>query len=151
MGFKNINIKNKKAKFEFSLLAKYTAGVVLTGTEIKSIRLGQAHISEAFCQIVDNEVFLVNMHVNEYEFGTYTNHKPTRTRKLLLNKKEIKQMSKKIVEKGFTLIPLSVFISERGFAKVEIAIAKGKKIHDKRQSLKEKDNKREMDRMKNSY
>lgn len=146
-----LNIKNKKARYEFSILAKYTAGIELTGTEIKSIRLGQAHISEAFCQVKQNEVFIVNMHINEYEFGTYLNHKPTRTRKLLLNKKEIKQISKKIVEKGFTLIPLSVFISERGFAKIEIAIAKGKKIHDKRQSLKEKDNKREVDRMKNMF
>ena len=146
-----INIRNKKARFEYSILTTYTAGMLLKGTEIKSIRLGLAHIAESFCQIKDNEVFLVNMHINEYEFGTYTNHKPTRTRKLLLNKKEIKQISKKIVEKGFTLIPLKVFISERGFAKVEIAVAKGKNIHDKRQSLKEKDNKREMNRMKNSY
>lgn len=146
-----LNIKNKKAKFEYSLLATYEAGVVLTGTEIKSIRLGLAHISEAFCQIKNNEVFLVNMHINEYEFGSYTNHQPTRTRKLLLNKKEIKQISKKIIEKGFTLIPLKVFISERGFAKVVISIAKGKNTHDKRQSMKDKDNKREMDRMKNSY
>lgn len=146
-----INIKNKKARFEFSILAKYEAGIVLTGTEIKSIRLGQAHISEAFCQIKKNEVWLINMHINEYEFGSYLNHKPTRERKLLLTKKEIKQISKKIIEKGFTLIPLEMFISERGFAKIRIAIAKGKKIHDKRQSLKEKDNKREVDRMKNMY
>lgn len=146
-----INIKNKKARFEFSILTKYEAGIVLTGTEIKSIRLGQAHISEAFCQIKKNEVWLINMHINEYEFGSYLNHKPTRERKLLLTKKEIKQISKKIIEKGFTLIPLEMFISERGFAKIRIAIAKGKKIHDKRQSLKEKDNKREVDRMKNMY
>ena len=146
-----LNIKNKKAKFEFSIFTKYIAGIVLSGTEIKSIRLGQAHINEAFCQIKNDELFIVNMHIKEYEFGSYLNHKPTRTRKLLLTKKEIKQISKKIVEKGFTLIPLSVFISDRGFAKVEIAIAKGKKIHDKRQSLKEKDNKREIDRMKNMF
>ena len=146
-----LNIKNKKARYEYNILTKYIAGIVLTGTEIKSIRLGQAHISEAFCQVKNNEVFIVNMHIKEYDFGTYLNHKPTRTRKLLLSKKEIRQISKKIVEKGFTLIPLEVFISDRGFAKVEIAIAKGKKIHDKRQSLKEKDNKREIDRMRNMY
>lgn len=148
---KNLNIKNKRARFEYSILATYNAGIILTGTEIKSIRLGEAHIAESFCQVKNDEVFIVNMHINEYEFGNIANHLPTRTRKLLLNKKEIKQISKKIVEKGFTLIPLKVFLSERGFAKVEVAIAKGKQIHDKRQSLKDKDNKREMDRMKNSY
>ena len=148
---KNINITNRKAKFEYNLLAKYTAGLKLGGTEIKSIRLGEAQINEAFCQVKNNEVWVVNMYINEYEFGSYLNHKPTQVRKLLLQKKEIKQISKKITEKGFTIVPLKVFISERGFAKIEIAVAQGKKTHDKRQSLKEQDNKREIDRMKNAY
>ena len=148
---KNINIKNRKASFEYHLLAKYEAGMMLKGTEIKSIRVGEAHINEAFCQIKDGEMYIVNMYINEYKFGSINNHKTTRVRKLLLNKKELKQIEKKITEKGFTIIPLKVFISERGFAKIEIAVAQGKKLHDKRQSLKEKDNKREMDRVRNSY
>lgn len=151
MALKKIHIVNRKARFEYNLLAKYTAGIKLWGTEIKSIRLGEAQINEAFCQIKNGEMWIVNMYINEYSFGGYTNHKPTQVRKLLLQKKEIKQITKKISEKGFTIVPLKVFISERGFAKIEIAVAQGKKIHDKRQTMKERDNKREMDRVKNSY
>ena len=149
---KNINIQNKKARFQYEILDKYTAGIVLTGTEIKSIRSSKASIAESFCEFSENgELFVVNMTIQEYEFGNYYNHKPKATRKLLLNKKELKQIDKKITEKGFTVVPLKVFISERGFAKIDVAIAQGKKIHDKRQSMKEKDNKREIDRIKKSY
>lgn len=149
---KNIQIKNKRAYFDYHILDKYVAGMQLKGTEIKSIRLGNAHINEAFCQMKKDELWLVNMHVKEYEWGgTHYNHKIRRERKLLLNKRELKQISKKIVEKGFTVIPLEIFMSERGFAKIEIAVAKGKKSYDKRQSLKEKDSKREMNRLKNRY
>lgn len=148
---KNINIKNKRASYEYNLLDKFTAGMKLMGTEIKSIRTGNAQINEAFCQMKDGELFIVNMYIDEYKFGSFSNHKTTRTRKLLLNKKELKQIDKKITEKGFTVVPLKVFISDRGFAKIDVAIAQGKKIHDKRQSMKEKDNKREMDRVKKSY
>lgn len=151
MALKKIHIVNRKAKFEYNLLSKYTAGINLWGTEIKSIRLGEAQINEAFCQLKNGELWIVNMYINEYAFGGYLNHKPTQVRKLLLQKKEIKQITKKISEKGFTIVPLKVFISERGFAKVEIAVAQGKKIHDKRQTMKERDNKREMDRVKKSY
>lgn len=151
MAQKKIHIVNRKARFEYNLLNKYTAGIKLWGTEIKSIRLGDAQINEAFCQLKNGELWIVNMYINEYAFGSYTNHRPTQVRKLLLQKKELKQISKKISEKGFTIVPLKVFISERGFAKIEIAVAQGKKIHDKRQTMKERDNKREMDRIKNSY
>ncbi|MGB1248924.1 MAG: SsrA-binding protein SmpB [Chitinophagales bacterium] len=147
----NLNIKNRRAKFDFELINIYQAGIMLTGTEIKSIRSGKAHINEAFCKIKNNELFIINMYIDEYEFGSYTNHKPTRTRKLLLTKKEIKQINKQITEKGLTIVPLKAIISERGFAKIDIAVAKGKKTHDKRQSMKERDSKREIDRMKNRF
>lgn len=148
---KTINIKNKRAAFEFHIHNKFIAGIQLKGTEIKSIRLGNAHINDAFCQMKQGELHVVNMFINEYEFGTYTNHKPTQQRKLLLRKKELKQINKKITEKGYTVVPLTVFISERGFAKLEIAIAQGKKLFDKRQTMKEKDNKREVDRINKRF
>ena len=148
---KTINIKNKRAAFEFHIHNKFIAGIQLKGTEIKSIRLGNAHINDAFCQMKQGELHVVNMFINEYEFGTYTNHKPTQQRKLLLRKKELKQINKKITEKGYTVVPLTVFISERGFAKLEIAIAQVKKLFDKRQTMKEKDNKREVDRINKRF
>lgn len=149
---KNIQIKNKRAYFDYHILNKYVAGMQLKGTEIKSIRLGNAHISEAFCQMKKGELWLINMHIKEYEWGgTFYNHKIRRERKLLLTKQELKQISKKIIEKGFTVIPLKIYLSERGFAKIEIAVAKGKKTYDKRHSLKEKDSQREMNRLKNRY
>lgn len=146
-----LNIKNKRAFFDFEILDTYTAGIMLTGTEIKSIRAGKAHVNEAFCQMKKGDLYIVNMHINEYEFGTYLNHEPRRMRKLLLNKRELKQINKKITEKGLTVIPIKVFLTERGLAKMEIAVAKGKKTHDKRQSIKSKDIKRETDRVMRNY
>ena len=141
-----INIQNKKARFEYHLLEKFVAGIQLTGTEIKSIRNGKASIVEAYCIAEDGEVWIRNMHIAAYEQGSYNNHKPKADRKLLLNKKEIQKIEKVLKDKGNTLVPLRMFISEKGWAKLEIALAKGKKLHDKRQDLKEKSDKREMDR-----
>ncbi len=141
-----INIKNKKAKFEYHLFETYTAGIQLGGTEIKSIRNSKASILEAYCVFVNGEVFIRNMHITEYENGSFYNHKPRADRKLLLNKKEINKIEKFLQVKGNTLIPLKLFINEKGWVKVEIACAQGKKLHDKRHDLKEKDDKRDMDR-----
>lgn len=143
-----INIKNKRARFDFEILDTFTAGILLTGTEIKAIREAKAHINEAFCQMIKNELFVVNMHISEYTFGTHYNHVPNQPRKLLLNRRELKQIKRKIIEKGLTIIPLKLFLNDRGLAKLEIAVARGKKSHDKRSSLKDKDLKREMDRIK---
>lgn len=143
-----VNIKNKRAKFDFEILDTYTAGILLTGTEIKAIREAKAHINEAFCQMRKGELFVVNMHIAEYTFGTHYNHVPNQPRKLLLRKGELKQINRKIVEKGLTIIPIRLFLSERGLAKLEIAVARGKKSFDKRASIKDKDNRREMDRLK---
>lgn len=143
---KQINIQNKRAGFEYHLLDTFTAGMVLSGTEIKSIRNGKASILEAYCVYNDGEVFIRNMHIAAYENGSYYNHSPKGDRKLLLNKKEINKIEKHLKDKGNTVIPLKIFISEKGWAKLNIALAKGKKLHDKRNDLKEKDDKREMDR-----
>lgn len=142
----SVNIKNKKAGFEFEFIDKYVAGLVLKGTEIKSIKEGKASLQEAHCFISNGEIFIKGMHISVYEQGTVYNHEPLRERKLLLNKQEINKLDKKGQEKGLTIIPLRLFINDRGFAKMEIALAKGKKIHDKRDSIKDKDIKREMDR-----
>jgi len=142
-----VNIRNKRASFDFHLLEKFTAGLQLTGTEIKSIRQGKASLNDAFCLFRKDELWVKNMHISEYEKGTYANHEPLRIRKLLLRKSELRKLDKKVREKGLTIIPLSVFISGRGFAKMEIALAKGKKVHDKRESIREKDTKRELDRV----
>lgn len=141
-----INIRNKRASFDFHLLDKYLAGIQLTGTETKSVKQGKASLSDAFCIFKKGELWLKNMHISVYEQGTYANHDPLRLRKLLLRKNELKKLEKKIKEKGLTIIPVAVAVSERGFVKVEIALAKGKKTHDKRESIKAKDTKREMDR-----
>ena len=134
---KAVNIINKKAKFEYQLLDQYNAGIVLTGTEIKSIRLNKASISESFCEFNDNqELFIVNMFIEEYEFGNHYNHKTKSQRKLLLNKKELKKLNKDVKNSGFTIVPLKVFINEKGFAKILISLAKGKKTYDKRQVIK---------------
>ncbi|HBG69638.1 MAG: SsrA-binding protein [Bacteroidetes bacterium GWF2_43_63] len=146
----NIQIKNKKAYFEYNILEKYTAGLVLQGTEIKSIRAGKASIAEAYCIIVAGEAFIRNMNISEYSFGSYNNHDPKRDRKLLLNRRELKKLHNKIRETGLTIVPLLLFLSPEGFAKIEIALAKGKKMYDKRESLKENDNRREMER-KDTY
>jgi len=141
-----INIQNKKARFEYHLEDKFIAGVQLTGTEIKSIRNSKASIMEAYCVFENGEVFIRNMHIAAYENGSFYNHKPRGDRKLLLNRKEINKIEKFLKVKGNTIVPLRMFISEKGWAKLEIALARGKKLHDKRQDLKEKDDKRDMDR-----
>lgn len=141
--FKNdINIKNKKASFEFELLDKFTAGIMLLGTEIKSIRMGKASISEAYIIVQKDEVYIKNMHIAEYEAGTHNNHEPLRERKLLLKKQEIAKMVKELQNKGLTAIPTRLFLNDKGYAKLNFAIAKGKKIYDKRESLKQKDTER---------
>lgn len=141
-----IEIKNKKASYTYFLSDNVVAGIMLTGTEIKSIRAGQASIAEAYCRFMKGELFILNMYVKEYENGGYNNHEPYRQRKLLLNHHEIKKFQKKIKDVGNTIVPIRLFISENGFAKMEIALAKGKKLHDKRHDLKSKDLKREIDR-----
>lgn len=142
----SVHIKNKKAKFEFELLDKYTAGIVLTGTEIKSIRQSKASIVEAFCVFEKGELFIRNMFVNEYENGSYYNHSPRRDRKLLLNRIELTKLEKKVKIKGFSITPTLLFIDENGRAKLVIYLAQGKKLHDKREDLKEKDAKRDIER-----
>ncbi len=136
---------NRKAFHDFTIFEKYVAGIVLTGTEIKSIRKNAINLKDSFCKIEDNEIFLYNCHISPYEQGNRFNHQAERTRKLLLNKKEILKISNKIKKDGYTVVPLEVFLSH-GFAKVEIGLAKGKKIHDKRDDIAKKDQKREMDR-----
>lgn len=149
---KQINIKNKKAKFEYELLDKYIAGIVLTGTEIKSIRLGKASIAESFCEFNDKgELFVVNMYIEEYMHGSHYNHKPRSTRKLLLNKRELKKLEKEVKNTGLTIIPLRLFVNDKGLAKLEIFLAKGKKLYDKRETIKDRDNKRHLDRIKKSF
>ena len=126
---KSINIQNKKARFQYEILDRYVAGIVLTGTEIKSIRNSKASIAESFCEFNDKgELFVVNMTIEEYIYGTYYNHKPKATRKLLLNKRELKKLNKEVQNTGLTIIPLRLFINEKGYAKLEIALAKGKKL-----------------------
>ena len=146
MTLPSVKIKNKKASYEYFLIEKFTAGIQLTGTEIKSIRYGKASIREAYCAFTSNELFVRNMNISEYRLGTHYNHEPKRERKLLLNKRELKKLQTKIDEKGFTLVPILLFINEKGLAKLEIALAKGKHTYDKRASLKEKDIKRDLDR-----
>ena len=149
---KNINIQNKKARFEYELLDKYTAGIVLTGTEIKSIRNSKASISESFCEFNDNgELFVVNMYIEEYLYGTHYNHMPRAERKLLLNKRELKKLNREVKNSGLTIVPLKLFINDKGFAKLIIALAKGKKLYDKRESMKDRDNKRDLDRIKKNF
>jgi len=142
----SISIKNKRASFEYLLLQEFTAGIQLTGTEIKSIREGKASIADAYCTFKGDELFVINMHIAEYSFGTYNNHEPKRDRKLLLTKRELHKMQAKVKEKGFTIIPTLLFINEKGLAKLTISLARGKHYYDKRESLKQKDVKREIDR-----
>nr|WP_172914587.1 MULTISPECIES: SsrA-binding protein SmpB [Capnocytophaga] len=146
---KVINILNKRAKFEYEILDKYLAGIVLVGTEIKSIRLGKASIAESFCEFNDkNELFVINMNIEEYAYGTHYNHKPKSERKLLLQKRELKKLNKEVRNTGLTIVPLRMFINDKGLAKVEIALVRGKKLYDKRETIKERDNKRNLDRIK---
>ena len=142
-----ITIKNKRASFDYELLETFTAGLVLTGTEIKSIRLGKASLVDTFAIVEHGEVWVKNMYVAEYFFGTYNNHAPRRDRKLLLNRKEIRRLQTAAKDRGFTLVHTRLFIKERGLAKLVLAIARGKKEYDKRQSIRERDDRREMDRM----
>jgi SsrA-binding protein len=144
----NINIRNRQAGFEFELLDKYIAGIVLTGTEIKSIREGKANLQDGYCYFNNGELFVKGVNITPYAQGTHYNHEAMRERKLLLKRSEIKKLEGKIEEKGLTLVPLRLFINDRGFAKMEIAVGRGKKLHDKRSSIKEREAKRELDRMK---
>ena len=143
----DINIKNKKAYFEYHMLDTYVAGIRLLGTEIKSIREGKANINDSFCSFFEDGLYIRNMHIAEYSHGSFYNHEAKRDRQLLLNKKELKKLKTKSEERGFTIIPLRIFISKRGFAKVEIALAQGKKDFDKRETIKERDTKRELARV----
>ncbi len=142
----NIRIKNKRVSWEYFLTEKVVAGIVLTGTEIKSIRMGKANLAESYCYFEGGELFVRGMHISEYSYGTYNNHIAKRDRKLLLTARELKKLNVKVKEKSMTIIPILLFINDNGLAKLEIAVAKGKHFYDKRNSLKEKDHKREMDR-----
>jgi len=142
---RNVITTNRKAFHDFNIFDKYDAGIVLTGTEIKSVRKAAINLKDSFCKIEDNEIFLYNCHISPYEQGNRFNHEAERTRKLLLTKKEILKMQNKVKQDGYTIVPLEVYIL-KGFAKVQIGLAKGKKLHDKRDSLAKKDQQREMDR-----
>jgi SsrA-binding protein len=149
---KNINIKNKRVRFDYEILDIYTAGIVLGGTEIKSIRLGKASLSQSFCEFNDKgELFVINMQVDEYSHGGHYNHKPKAERKLLLNRKELKKLRKEVTTSGLTIIPLNLFINERGLAKVNVGLAKGKKLYDKRETIKDRDNKKDLSRIKKNF
>jgi|TARA_B110001450_G_C17661322_1_gene497377 SsrA-binding protein len=149
---KKINIQNKKAKFEYEILDTYDAGIMLVGTEIKSIREGKATITESFCEFNDRaELFVINMYVDEYTHASYFNHQMRRERKLLLNKKELKKLHKEVKNTGLTIVPLRLYLNDKGLAKLKIALCKGKKLHDKRNTLKDKDNKRDLDRIKKNF
>ncbi len=141
-----VNIKNKKAGFEYELIDKYEAGIKLTGGEIKSVRASKASIMEAYCFLKNGELWIKSMHISPYGPASYNNPPMTRDRKLLLNKREIEKLEKELKNKGLTIIPIRVYIAESGYAKVQISLARGKKIHDKRNDLKDKDDKRAMDR-----
>mgnify|MGYP000482954763 FL=1 len=148
---KNTNIKNKKAEFDFAVIDRFTAGIVLTGTEIKSIRVGKASLVDTFCYINNHELWVKNMYIAEYVFGSYNNHVARRERKLLLHHKEILQLEKETSSPGFTIVPLRLFIDDNGRAKMVIGLCRGKKEFDKRQSLKEKDDRREIARIMKHY
>ena len=145
-GAGNTVIKNKKASHEFEFIEKFIAGIVLTGTEIKSIREGKATIGDSYCQFSNGELFIKGMHISEYWWGNINNHEPLRERKLLLTRRELRKLDRKVRETGLTVIPIKIFITERGLAKAEIALSRGKKEYDKRETLKRKDAVREMDR-----
>ena len=147
-----MSIKNKRARFDYEILDQYTAGIVLTGTEIKSIRNNKVSIAECFCEFNENgELFAVNMYIEEYAYGTRFNHQPRGSRKLLLNKKELNKLKKEVKNSGLTIVPLNLFINDKGFAKMLIALARGKKLYDKREAIKDRDNKRNLDRVKRAF
>lgn len=141
-------VKNRKAKFEYQLLQGFEAGMMLKGTEVKSLRKGEASLADAYCHFVNGELYIKSMYIAEYSHGNINNHETRRDRKLLLKKPELKKIEKRISEKGFTLVPYKIFFSERGYAKVEIFLAQGKKAYDKRESIKDRDSKRDLDRIK---
>lgn len=145
---KTVNIRNRQAGFEFELLDRYVAGIVLTGTEIKSIREGKANLQDGYCYFNNGELYVKGVNITPYAQGTHYNHEATRERKLLLKRSELNKLEGRVEEKGLTLVPLRLFINDRGFAKLEIALGRGKKLHDKRDSIKERDARRELDRMK---
>lgn len=148
---KTVNILNKRAKFEYEILERYTAGIVLAGSEIKSIRLGKASIAESFCEFQGNELFAINTNIEEYAFSKSFSHAPKSERKLLLNKRELKGLLKSVQNKGLTIVPLRLFTNEKGIAKLDIALARGKKTYDKRDTIKDRDVKRDLDRIKKIY
>lgn len=149
---KNINIQNKKARFEYEILDTYIAGIMLTGTEIKSIRESKARITESFCEFNDKgELFVINMFIEQYSHGSFYNHQAKSERKLLLNKNELKKLRKEVQNVGLTIIPLKLFITDKGWAKLQIALCKGKKLYDKRQVIKDRDHKKSLDRLKKNY
>ena len=145
------NILNKRARFDYEIIEIFSAGIVLTGTEIKSIRLGKAQIAESFCEFSNGELFAINTYIEEYAFGNQFNHKSRSERKLLLNKKELKSLARSVESKGLTIVPLRLFTNEKGLAKLEIALCRGKKTYDKRESLKEQDTKRDLARIKKDF
>ncbi|MFN7118930.1 MAG: SsrA-binding protein SmpB [Saprospiraceae bacterium] len=145
---KKIEIVNRRAEYEYFLTEKYEAGVALWGTEIKSIRSGNVNLNDAYCTFDHGELYVRQLFISEYENGTYANHEPRRTRKLLLRRQELKKLERKVKERGYTIIPYRMYLSERGFVKLEIALAQGKKSFDKRETIKAKENKRELDRIK---
>ena len=146
MKLPQVNIKNKRASFDYELLDTYQAGIVLTGTEIKSIRLGKASLVDTLCFFNNGELWVKNMYIAEYFYGTYNNHQARRDRKLLLTKKELQKIQRLSKESGFSVIPTKIYISDKGLAKIIVAVAKGKKVYDKRESIKEREDKRQMDR-----
>lgn len=145
---KLVEIINRKAAYEYHFLDTFEAGIVLQGTEIKSIRNGNANLSDAYCIFQDGDLYVRSLFIAEYEFGTYANHDPRRVRRLLLRRPELRKLERRVKERGLTIVPYRLYLSERGLAKLEIVLAQGKKTHDKRESIKEKDNKRDMDRLK---
>ncbi len=145
---KVIEIVNRKAEYQFQFVSQIEAGILLTGTEVKSIRAGHANLKEAFCFFKKGELFIKNMFIAEYKFGSYNNHETRRLRKLLLKKGELKKINRRVTEKGFSVIPYRLYFSERGFVKIEVALAQGKRQYDKRNSIKERENKRNLDRLK---
>jgi SsrA-binding protein len=148
---KTVNILNRKARFEYEVLDKYTAGIVLAGSEIKSVRLGRASIAESFCEFHGHELFAINTNIEEYAFSRSFSHYPKSERKLLLNKRELKALQKSVQNKGLTIVPLRLFTNEKGLAKLEIGLCRGKKNYDKRETMKDRDVKRDLDRLKKAY
>ncbi len=147
----NIRIKNKKARFEYEIIDRYSAGIVLAGTEIKAIREGKASIAESFCEFHNRELFIINMTVQEYSHASHFNHNPKSERKLLLNRSELKKLEKEVKNSGLTIIPLVLYTNDKGLAKIDIALCRGKKEYDKRESIKDRDNKRDLSRIKKAF